>query len=153
MMPYSNFGHADRSKDRVQTALRTAKAFAEKAESLAKRFASIETKFGLAYPVGKIIRQSADAEQRQEDTDAKERNELLNTLEGLLERFDRSISTTERRAVSAREQTPDDDPVAKELDALRADIRALQKDSDAWRRGETSALGVGPGKRPGADGV
>jgi hypothetical protein len=144
MNSYQLHSHTNTPNSRVQDAIDTARTFSKKAEALAQRFETLEKQYGFVYPAGKIIRQSAEAEQHHENTEPKERNELLQVLEGLLENFDRTVSRTERDAVSAREQLPDDDPVAKELDALRAEIRDLQQGSDKWRREETATLGVGP---------
>lgn len=140
----SNKPAAQRSSSRVKAAISIAHAFLEKAEHLSQRFAALEKEHGFVYPAGKNIRQSADPEAARDTDEQQERKEMLGTLEGLLEGFDRVISRTGRDATAAREQLDNDDPVAKELDELQSEIQALQKQSDAWRQEETAALGVGP---------
>ena len=130
--------------DRIRAATARAQAFLDKANSLNESFLTIVRRENLTYLGGKTTLQFMSPEGADNQPEQQQFKEALEKLGGLLEAFDKTMGDTDRNAESARASVPDDDPVAGELEALRAEIRKIGQEAAKWRGEETASLGVGP---------
>lgn len=136
--------------ERLRAANARAQQFIGKANALQDRFNTLQKQHNFTFLGGKIVQQLAGVPEADRTQD-KEAEDQIDDLENALERFDGIVNRTEREATAAREQTPNDDPVAEQLDGLRNDIAKLRKEAGDWRHEEANALGVGTENVPSPD--
>ncbi|HRH94202.1 MAG TPA: hypothetical protein PKV72_06770, partial [Candidatus Peribacteria bacterium] len=116
-----------------------------KAQRLEDRFNTLQKQYKFTYLAGKTLTQQANPEAA---TPPDENKDEIDELEGALESFDTLLNQTDSNAAAAADETPDTDPLATELAALRADIAKLRQESEQWRKEEAGALGIGAEATP-----